>query len=231
MKPPEPETSSISAESPLVAGATPSIQELPVTAAAITKVPLIATENEENEPLPPTQSLDTAAVATTADTPVADVTPTGTTTTESTAAEVTADSTSSSSSSSTPSPSPSPQKKKTPEAEEPKRYRVDIHLCGKNHKFPGHYSLTDKRIIHEWARVWKNDNMRQQTHDSRSVLCLRKNQQPQRWSQKDAFWWFHTKKVRAAVAVQHFKQANAMNNGGMDVMDIKHARYVSYFFL
>jgi len=110
---------------------------------------------------------------------------------------------------------------KEPATEEVKRYRVDIHLCGKNHKFPGHYSLADKRIIHEWARVWKNNKMRQSIVDNRSVLCLRKNQQPQRWSQKDAFWWFHTKKVGAALAAQ-----NALANGGMN---FKQPRYVFLF--
>lgn len=95
-----------------------------------------------------------------------------------------------------------------------KRYRVDIHLKGKNHKFPGHYSLVDKKLIHEWARLWKGkarrkrkstvgaepaafDAAAQLSKESQlqeaSVLCLRKNQEPQRWTQKDAFHWFEQK--------------------------------------
>lgn len=95
-----------------------------------------------------------------------------------------------------------------------KRYRVDIHLKGKNHKFPGHYSLADKKLIHEWARQWKGkarrkskssciadsfatDTAAQLSTDAglqeASVLCLRKNQEPQRWTRKDAFHWFEQK--------------------------------------
>ena len=93
------------------------------------------------------------------------------------------------------------------------RFRVDIHIKGKNHKFPGHYSLKDKNIIHEWARIWKgkvkrgknkvkkkeaspdelDDLGKIEKYSKLSVMCLRKNQEPQRWTQRDAFQWFEQK--------------------------------------
>ena len=93
-----------------------------------------------------------------------------------------------------------------------KNYRVDIHLTGKNHKFPGHYSLLHKKIIHEWARTWKSDQISSTMTDTRTVLCLRKNQAPQRWTQKDAFWWFHSKSVGASTSAhQELHHLNAVS--------------------
>ena len=130
-------------------------------------------------------------------------------------------STSSSSSSSSALTSDKPHNNKN---REEKRYRVDIHLCGKNHKFPGHYSLVDKRIIHEWARKWKhNKTTNMTTSDTRTVMCLRKNQQPQRWEQKDVFWWFHTKSTGSQQSMH-----NSLKRGPFDGQQMIHKqpRYV-----
>ena len=131
-------------------------------------------------------------------------------------------STSSSSSSSSALTSDKPHNKNREE----KRYRVDIHLCGKNHKFPGHYSLVDKSIITEWGRLWKHKktmNLTMAIDDPRVVICLRKNQQPQRWEQKDVFWWFHTKSTGSQQSMH-----NSLKRGPFDGQQMIHKqpRYV-----
>ena len=91
-----------------------------------------------------------------------------------------------------------------------KQYRVDIHLGGKNHKFPGHFSFIDKSIITEWGRLWKHKktmNLTMTVDDPRVVMCLRKNQQPQRWEQKEVYEWFQTKCIKLYNECTEVQQA------------------------
>ena len=124
--------------------------------------------------------------------------------------------TSSSASSSTPSTSSmSPNSSTSPKQgkdtkEIVKQYRVDIHLGGKNHKFPGHFSFIDKSIITEWGRLWKHKktmNLTMTVDDPRVVMCLRKNQQPQRWEQKEVYEWFQTKCIKLYNECTEVQQA------------------------
>ena len=124
--------------------------------------------------------------------------------------------TSSSASSSTPSTSSMPPNSSTSPKQEKgtketvKQYRVDIHLGGKNHKFPGHFSFIDKSIITEWGRLWKHKktmNLTMAIDDPRVVMCLRKNRQPQSWVQKEVYEWFQTKCMKLYNECSDVQQA------------------------
>ena len=91
-----------------------------------------------------------------------------------------------------------------------KQYRVDIHLGGKNHKFPGHFTFLDKSIITEWGRLWKHKktmNLTMAIDDPRVVMCLRKNRQPQSWVQKEVYEWFQTKCMKLYNECSDVQQA------------------------
>ena len=49
------------------------------------------------------------------------------------------------------------------------------------------------------GRLWKHKktmNLTMTVDDPRVVMCLRKNQQPQRWEQKEVYEWFQTKCIK-----------------------------------